>query len=597
MPQITTTPGRVIVHTCAAELHAVRAIAKSIRTHLEKLGLPAEHVDQWELIVTEGGNNAVRYLRGAVAGALPIEFSVEVTPGRVELRIRDHTPGFDLPERIELPHPLAEGGRGLFLMSSLSDSMEYLRGRTSNYLIVRKSRPDLTSPAVFATPVAGSVESAVLESTLQAMTEDLAASYESLSAIFRFTEDLARGDVDASFVERWLHELKSITGADWFVLRLFDGETRCLRPFQTLPPRLALTPLSLPAESGETVTATASVEMAAASGRLDVWFDHHRPPPPDDPLRRLGPDLSGFAHPMYVSGELMGVLTIGFHDASQAFTAGQVNIVQTLADLLAIQIRDSRHEQARLQACLMERDFKLAAEIQRRLLPKEFPSFKRWVTRGFCQSARRVGGDFYDILPVGPGCLLLAIADVMGKGLPAALFATIFRTLIRARRDLAPHPGAFLEWLNADLTTDLAELEMFITAQLAHVDLRTREMRIAGAGHPPLLLAGLGVPARQVLSAGPPLGIREARGFPETRLLLPDRARVLMYTDGVSEAPDDSGTPLGIDPLLEILTASVTEDTDVDALTDRFNQLQHRVAGSRVAADDRTVLLLFENAL
>lgn len=594
MSQLATTLGRLLVLTLPCELHAVRAMAKSLRAFLEQHGLPNDHLDSWELAAVEAGNNAVRYAVGP-GREQNVVVTIEVTPAHVEVRIADHTPGFELPETFDLPDPLAEGGRGLFLIHSLTDSFDYLRGRLGNCLVMRRHRPapatrnqDKTDGNPESSPAPDPI---VLESTLQAMTEDLAASYESLSAIFRFTEDLARGGVDAAFVARWLDELKSITGADWFVLRLVDPDSQTLRPFQTLPPVPDLAPIPL-----ETVNGTAlPLELAAAKERQDRCFDARLPLDPSDPLARFGPELSGRVHPMHVSGELMGILTVGVYGPSQPFNAGQINIVQTLADFLAIQIRESQFQQARLQARLLHRDFEVASDIQRRLLPKDHPSLGPWITYGYCESAQRVGGDFYDILPINKSCMLLAVADVMGKGLPAALFATVFRTLLRARRDLAPRPGVFLEWLNRDLASDLGDIGMFITAQLAYIDFRTRRIRVAGAGHPPLLITGEDSRTEEIHSDGPPLGVLENLTFRATDRTLPKRARVLMYTDGMTEVTDGAGEQIGAAPLIRILEESVASGLDTQATAARLAAVQKEVAGDAPAMDDRTFLMLVED--
>jgi serine phosphatase RsbU (regulator of sigma subunit) len=286
---------------------------------------------------------------------------------------------------------------------------------------------------------------------------------------------------------------------------------------------------------------------------------------------------------------------VGRRKAGHAFTAGQVNIIHTLTDFLGIQIRNAQFQRASLQNQLLERDYEVASRIQRQLLPKQHPRRGRWGILGFCESAQRVGGDFYDILEIGSQGFLLAVADVMGKGLPAALFATVFRTLLHARPELARSPASFVDWLNQNLIAELGELEMFITAQLAYVNLITRELRVAGAGHPPLLLAGKNQPVMQVLSSGPPLGIASDFEFHEERLLLPVGARLLLFTDGVSEATDLDGAQLGMEPLLEVLNTSAVCDHSLESTLSRFRELQRHIQNGRPAADDRTLLLLVED--
>lgn len=588
MSTVTHTPGSVLRLTCPCDLAAVREVARTVRSFLERQGLPVFEIDGWELVCTEGGNNAVEHVHPPSI-ELPLEFIIEVSPSSVELRIVDHTDGFDLPSQAALPeNPLDEGGRGLFLIRILSDSVRYWRGETENCLVVRRERATVGKPQENSE---ASIHHALLESTLHTMTEELAASYESLSAIFRFTEELHASNSDTTFLDRWLRELRHITGADWYVLRLVNEPGTELRVAETSHPNLQLPPLPLRPGNG----VPAPLEVAAALDRNDVWFDAALPPDPSDPLHRLAPPLAGLAHPLFVSGDLVGVLAVGRYARAHAFTASQVNIIHTLGDFFALQLRNAEHDRSRLQNQLLERDFEVAAHIQRQLLPGHHPRRGRWVTQGFCESADRVAGDFYDVLGVGSHGLLLAIADVMGKGLPAALFAMVFRTLLHARPDLARSPSAFVEWLNHNLIEELGGLDMIITAQIAYINLQTRELRVAGAGHPPLLIVSPDHPPEQVFSSGPPLGIDADLGFFEERRILPEGARVLLYTDGLTEATDEHGVSIGTQPLLDILRDSALHNLDAEATLARCAALPSSAHRDRTTSDDRTVLLLLED--
>ncbi len=584
MSLVTTSSGRILRLTCPCDLAAVRDVAREIRGHLEHEGLSAFEVNGWELICTEAGNNAVEHAAGDAAQR-PIEFILETSATAIELRIVDHTAGFELPDDSVLPDPFDEGGRGLYLMRTLSDSINYLRSAGENCLVIRRQRSSEGSSEPTSDTTA---EHAMLRATLQTMTEEISVSYEILSAIFRFTEELNRGGGDTGFAKRWLCELAQITGADWHVLRLVDSSGH-LAVAHTSHPMAQLEAIHL-----DSLPPCASIEIRAIRSHQDVWFDANQPLTANDPLRCLGPDLAGFAHPLMVAGELVGILTVGRHSRHQSFNAGQVNIIHTLTDFLAIQIRNAQYQGEKLRAQLIERDYEVAARIQRQLLPKIHPCRGRWSTLGLCESAQIVGGDFYDIIEVGRNGLLLAVADVMGKGLPAALFATVFRTLLHAKPDFARSPAAFVDWLNQNLIAELGGLEMIITAQLAYVNFETRELRVAGAGHPPLLIAAPDGTLQEVYSSGPPLGVDDAQAFDEDRRILPEGARLLLYTDGITEATDALGTPLGTGPVVDLLTESARLNLSAQETIDRFAALSRGGAALR-PADDRTLLLLAED--
>jgi len=139
-----------------------------------------------------------------------------------------------------------------------------------------------------------------------------------------------------------------------------------------------------------------------------------------------------------------------------------------------------------------------ARKIQQSLFPQAFPQLADFNVAGFCRSARAVAGDFYDALSLPDGSVLLAVADVMGKGMSAALFATIFRTLLRANCQWTRRPSDLLDRINRQMFNDLSAAEMFLTAQLAWFDPFDRRLIVASAGHVPMLVGHrLGDPAKK----------------------------------------------------------------------------------------------------
>lgn len=583
MSILTSTPGRVMRITCPCDLAAAREATRTMHLFLSQLGVSEDELQAWELIAAEAANNAVEYASGE-ALKLPVELIVEVTPTQVELRVLDHTPGFEMPETIELPDPMSEGGRGLFLMSTLSNSLEYLRGQGRNCLVVRKIR---AIPQDVGESNGNALEQATLESTLQSMTEELAASYESLSAIFRFTSELNKGG-GAGFTERWLNELRERGGADWFILRLGTTGGAQLAVNCTSRPDLPFSNIKLAGADPNTGPA----EARAALNHSDVWFDPSSPLSPEDPLAIVGTPLSGFVHPIYVGSELEGVLAVGRYTNAQAFTAGQVNIIHTIADFLGIQLRNSRIQEDYLRGRLVTRELEIAATIQRSLLPVRLPEPPGFRLAGFSKSASKVGGDFYEVLAMGEEGFLCVIADVMGKGVPAAMFAAIFRSHVRSRPDLASHPGQFLEWLNNVLYEDLDRVEMFITAQLAYLDLKTRRLSVSSAGHCPLLLAGPTGGVREVSMESFPLGIDPTGTYGEHSEVLAPGTQAIMLTDGLIETRDVEGGLLGLEVVKECIADHARFSGNAQDTCDALVQIASEFQGAAPASDDLTLLIL-----
>jgi serine phosphatase RsbU (regulator of sigma subunit)/anti-sigma regulatory factor (Ser/Thr protein kinase) len=570
------------------ELSAIRDACQRSRVALAGDGLAEDELGHWELMLAEAGNNAVRY---APAGQRhrTVRFEFSVGEEWVEARVVDHTAGFDLPETVELPPPDSENGRGLYLIKALSDESVYFRGRGENHLVLKKRRlTPGTGPAAGTEMLRRKFAEA--ETTLDLMTEELASAYESLATIFRFSAELADQPKPEEFARKWLGEVGKIAAADWFVLRLTD-EGRALK-LVACSPELGFPATLLPEPPGQT---GGSVEMRAANFRMDVWFDATHPVADNDPLFKLAWQGGGFSHPIVINERMLGVLTMGRYRADEVFQAGQVSIIQTFADFLGIQIRNTQFQQQQLQIRLTARELEIAAEIQRSLLPKQLPEIPGFKLVGHYLSAHQVGGDFYDAFVTQQGGWLLAIADVMGKGVPAAMFAAIFRSQLRAGAERAATPGALLTWLNRSLHDDLDQVEMFITAQLVYLNSDRRSFQMASAGHPPLLLAAGDGRVQAVEDSGLPLGIMPDTIYTERTVALPPGANLLLFTDGLTEARGREGKLLWIGPLEKCLAQAAKSGSPVEATKSALIALVAAHQEGVSPGDDQTFLLLAEN--
>ncbi len=567
------------------DLQSVAPFCLQAREFLGRAGVSETEMDPWELVLTEAANNAIRHCRPG-EDQPPIRVDLLATAEWVEARITDHTPGFEWPEKAELPPDDSESGRGVFLIQNLTDESSYLLGRGSNCLCLRRHR---SAPKRVPAPPNPPAEEELREvrHTLDLMTEELASTYESLSAIFRFTTELQESGHSGGFVERWLKQLLVITESDWVVLRLCDSSNRELVVSAASVDDWQGEPLPLKAPA----PAHPSVEVRAATQLSDVWFDPGSPLLPGDPLTHVAGKGCGFAHPLLVSDTLIGVLSIGRHDGARLFQSGHVSVSQTLGDFLGLQVRSTQLQKEQVRTRLNARDLEIAGNLQRSLLPDQLPTLSGADLAAFYRSAREIGGDYYDALYVGEGSILLVVADVMGKGLPAALFAFMFRSLLKARRDLAAEPGKLLEWLNRNLFVELDRTDMFITAQLVLLNCQRREMRISSAGHPPMILANSNGTTRGTSRGGPPLGILVGAVFPEEVHSLGD-GRALMFSDGLIEARNPAGDLMGLDPVTAAMSEAARLGESSEATRQRLTRLLQEFEHSAEAADDTAFIVI-----
>lgn len=575
------------------DLAEVRGATQSVRGFLTEQGLHEEEITSCELALTEACNNAIQYAseRGRQA---PIAIEAMSNGSLVELRINDHTSGFTWPERAKLPEDSAERGRGVYLIQTVMDSADYCRGRRGNCLIMRKTRfhhGHRSQPAVPASQRESERRLAESERTIREMARELGFCHESLSAIFRCSAELGRTNDLTGFVQRLLTDLLHITSADWFLLRVVKKGESSLAVCAASEARLRLGPLALVPYS-QTLS---SVELKAALSKQPAWFGPDHPLEAADPLGKARPDSLGLAYPLTQADSLIGTLVVGRNMAQPAFTPSQAQVVRTFADFLATELVNARLQEEQVSHRLFSHELGIAREIQRALLPKALPQLSGFGLAGYYESARQVGGDFYDVIQVSENSLLLVMADVMGTGVPAAMFAAILRSLVRAMPEWMPYPALLLSRVNRQMFQELSQVDMFITASLVHVDLKARTLIAASAGHCPLLIThadALG--AMEITPEGMPLGILPTTYFDEVKLKLEPHSSLLLYTDGLTESRNAGGTIFGQARLEQWLinacASSLTAGQLKEELLDELREFHSGVP----LHDDQAFLILSE---
>ena len=336
-----------------------------------------------------------------------------------------------------------------------------------------------------------------------------------------------------------------------------------------------------------------SAEARAARTRQDLWFSPEEPLDANDPLRAAMPVGNGVCHAFFVADQLVGTATLGRRAANKPFTAAQVNLLHTFIDFLAIQIVNARLLDERTATRVTRRELEIAAGIQRSLLPEKVPVCLPLELSASCRSALQVGGDFYDLIPAGDGAVLLVIADVMGKGVPAALFAAVLRSTVRSMPQLFSRPGELLGAVNQILFPDLSRVDMFATAKLVYLDPRRQEMISASAGHCPLLVWQPGATgATAPGQSGFPLGIEPQVVYPQNVHPLPPGAAALLYTDGLSELRNAAGKMLGENRLPQFLAEAAAQTSDVESGKQMLLDRLAAYRGDAPAADDQTFIFI-----
>lgn len=240
----------------------------------------------------------------------------------------------------------------------------------------------------------------------------------------------------------------------------------------------------------------------------------------------------------------------------------------------------------------MESELKIARTIQMSFLPKRFPPFPditRFDLHAELLPALEVGGDLFDFFLLADGRLLFLVGDVSGKGVPAALFMAVTKTLVKGIAEAENSPAAILARVNNELAVDNEAL-LFVTMFLGLFDFSTGELSYSNAGHNPPVLVRQGRAQWLAMPKGIFLGVMEDAPYADKHLTLEPGDALVVYTDGVNEAMDPQGGFYGNERLLRV--AAGLGDKTARAMGEAFMADVHAFAGQAPQADDITVLTL-----
>jgi serine phosphatase RsbU (regulator of sigma subunit) len=272
---------------------------------------------------------------------------------------------------------------------------------------------------------------------------------------------------------------------------------------------------------------------------------------------------------------------------------GQIPAVQSLAAQIASAIHQSNVyiETLNMQKTLQE--LSIARTIQDSFLPEGVPELKGWQISATLEPARQVAGDFYDFIHLPKGKLGLLIADVADKGLGAALYMALSSTLIRIFAIEYPtHPAMILRAVNQHILRN-ARANLFVTVFLGVLDPNTGRLIYANAGHNPPYLFGTEDGVRVLNSTGMPLGIDENNSWFQEELMILPGEKLLMYTDGVTDAQNHDGVFIDRKMIAFVAQQNIKRTTQdiLESIMDRL----HHFMGDAPRFDDITLVILGRN--
>lgn len=565
--------------SCSGEVLApgfadVTATVKALLGFLRDQGIVDEKfLAQFELAAAEALNNAVEH--GTPPAGQPNYFRARLTLRRddVEFRVSDPSafPGWSGAAKLP-DDALAEGGRGHYLLEKLTDELWHEMEDGGHVLAFRKRLPSGQHGYV----------PGYTDRTMSEMTDELVSSYEMISTLLGLSEFLATSPEIDTFTEGALQRLCEVTGADFAYVRFLSGSDLVL--LRTAGRALTQPQATVPsAGSGvESQVFESGQEITLASGHALA---------PDDPLK--GAMVSGFVTPIPFKDHRRGLLVMGRRETAPFFDAGQLKVARLISEYLGIVVMMAELQERRLSEERALQDLKIAAEIQMSLMPRQIGPVEGLDVHGRCDAARQAGGDYFDIVIGSDGSVLLLIADVMGKGIPAALLAAMLRTNFRGAVDAKEtDPGKILTRINRLMCADLVQLGMFITVGCVWISPSRESVRYASAGHCNGLIETAGGRGTFVdLEEGMmPVGIMDDTAYTSYEAALPSRARLLLYTDGLSEARAPDGNFFEVDNLKSALR-NTRKTTCREALEELLAEIETFTGGAE-PTDDRTAILV-----
>jgi serine phosphatase RsbU (regulator of sigma subunit)/pSer/pThr/pTyr-binding forkhead associated (FHA) protein len=268
------------------------------------------------------------------------------------------------------------------------------------------------------------------------------------------------------------------------------------------------------------------------------------------------------AAPMVCENTVLGLIQLDSSNPDHRFSHADMALFLGVAGQAALALGKARLHDQLVAQVLLQKDLQMAERIQHSFLPKASPQVEGYrFAQSYC-AARHIGGDYYDFVRVSDSALAIAVADVSGKGVAAALYMAKLSSEMRFHARGCLSAGAVVTALNQALAEEM-ESGMFVTLALLILQPEMRNLIVCSAGHlPPLLCSREGEVTELSSPGNIPIGVFEDSRFAETEHLLQPGDRVLLYTDGVTEAMNREGEMFGMERFRQVVRAGRGESPE-----------------------------------
>lgn len=316
-----------------------------------------------------------------------------------------------------------------------------------------------------------------------------------------------------------------------------------------------------------------------------------------------------FSTPILVKNMEKGRIYIFSTEKDYLWTETRKKLVQLIADQTSVAIANNELTAKLRSKERQDKELEIASEIQLRLLPRQCPKIKNLELAAKCQTANRVGGDYYDFIPVNDDQLDeynnqnvqvncqpwgIVIGDVMGKGVPAGLIMTMTRGMLRAEVLNYHSPARVLKHLNRVMYADLDNSHRFVTLFYSEYNPQTQILRYSNAAHnPPLLWQENTKKIKLLDTDGMLIGLDPDSHYEEDEIQLNLGDIIIYYTDGFTDAVNEKGERYDENNFLRTVNyACQTYQNAQDILNYIFTQVQKFIGGKNSNSDDMTLIVM-----
>ncbi len=321
----------------------------------------------------------------------------------------------------------------------------------------------------------------------------------------------------------------------------------------------------------------------------------------------LGTDTQLFGTAILVKKNERGRLYVFSRDPQYTWTETRQKLVRLVADQTAVAIENDELSVELRKKERLDRELEIGAEIQLQLLPSQYPQIRGLKLAARCQTANRVGGDYYDFIPVQPALLRLqtpeeqalgrwgvTIGDVMGKGVPAGLIMTMLRGMLRAEVLNGHSPARILQHLNQVMYADLENSNRFVTLFYSEYDPQTSVLSYSNAAHnPPLLWQASTQTLQRLDTMGMLIGLDMNSTYEDAKIQLYPGDTIIYYTDGFTDAPNKQGDRFDEDNLIQVFKSACQQFQDPQLILDYlFDRVQEFIGAGNQNGDDMTLVVM-----